>query len=579
MPSTVRLIRFACSSLLLLLLCTLIPSSQIHAAAGGSRRAAAVPLTVNRGNAHLYNVRVLATHTGQDIVIDIESLARAFRLGLRRTRSGLVLEENLGSAPTLCSVIEGNNFIRIASRTQEQPLRIIQLQSAPMLQKNSFWLPVDQACRLFSLWLNHPVRYDRISGRIRADMAPGAVNGTDGNLGLLNGPAAPAISRDERRTDLSVTPVQLRTVITGVEVAKKANGAIISFSASGPPSAGTVNGPDGTGTTLFSLDKATCDTGNLMRLYKTGMVRSISARQAAGNTLQFSIVLDNNSFAINSVELQYNKRQNSYDLYIRSDVDVEEIRRKEKEKQIARVLNRDMAKWKFDTVILDAGHGGKDPGAVGYEGTREKDVALNIVRDLGAFIEQRWPDVQVIYTRRDDTFIPLHERGKVANRNGGKLFLSVHCNASVNRTARGAEVYILGIHKNKAALDVAMMENAVIRNEADYQTEYKNFSDEYLIMSSMAQNAFTRQSTDLAQDLLRPFEGKQATRGVRQAGFMVLWTPSMPSALVEVGYLSNPAEERILRDRQEQTRIAYGLFKGLQSYRKNYESTVLSSLN
>jgi len=230
--------------------------------------------------------------------------------------------------------------------------------------------------------------------------------------------------------------------------------------------------------------------------------------------------------------------------------------------------------------VLDAVHGGHDPGAIGGRGTREKDVVLNIVQDLGNLIAQKWPDVRVVYTRREDRFIPLHERGKIANRNGGKLFVSVHCNATRRKTVKGSEVYILGPHKNQAALEVAMFENSVITKEIDYKERYKGFSAEYLIMSSMAQSAFAKQSTDLAIEVQNRIDRPYSTngRGVRQAGFMVLWTPSMPSILIETGYLSNPEEERILRDRQEQTKIAYRIFSGLESYRKDYERQQLATM-
>jgi N-acetylmuramoyl-L-alanine amidase len=187
--------------------------------------------------------------------------------------------------------------------------------------------------------------------------------------------------------------------------------------------------------------------------------------------------------------------------------------------------------------------------------------------------------VKVIYTRKDDRFIPLNERGKIANRYGGKLFVSVHCNATVNKNIHGAEVYILGTHKTQNALSVAMFENSVITKEENYKERYKGFSDEYLIMSSMAQSAFAKQSTDLAQHVLKRIERNYSNNGlgVRQAGFMVLWTPSMPSILVESGYLSHPDEEKILRDREEQTKIAYGIFQGLQQYKANYESSMTAT--
>ena len=131
--------------------------------------------------------------------------------------------------------------------------------------------------------------------------------------------------------------------------------------------------------------------------------------------MQFTVALDKRAGVISSVDFQRDKKHNMYLLYVRTNADVEDIFRKEKEQQIADVLSRDVEKWKLNTIVLDAGHGGKDPGAIGGKGTREKDVVLNIVHDLGTFIEQKWPDVRVIYTRKDDTFIPLHERGKIAN--------------------------------------------------------------------------------------------------------------------------------------------------------------------
>jgi len=126
-----------------------------------------------------------------------------------------------------------------------------------------------------------------------------------------------------------------------------------------------------------------------------------------------------------------------------------------------------------------------------------------------------------------------------------------------------------------------MFENSVIRKEENFEEQYKGFSEEHLIMSSMAQNAFAKQSTSLAQHILKPAgrdESVTNARGVRQAGFMVLWTPSMPSVLVEVGYLSNPEEERMLRDRQVEAKIAYGIFQGVQAYRKNYETSSKASM-
>ncbi|NTW09776.1 MAG: N-acetylmuramoyl-L-alanine amidase, partial [Chlorobiaceae bacterium] len=333
------------------------------------------------------------------------------------------------------------------------------------------------------------------------------------------------------------------------------------------------------GYAYFSFEKASCDPRSLSKIYSGGIVKSITPKKFEAGGVQLTISLDNRGYAIRSVELNRDENNSRYVIYIRYDANVGEIHRREKQRQIEKVISRDIEKWKLDTIVLDAGHGGKDPGAIGFSGTREKDVVINIVHDIGSFIRQQWPEVKVVYTRNDDTFIPLNERGRIANRNSGKLFVSVHCNSSPNSTAHGSEVYILGPHKTKASLEVAMMENAVIRQESDYQEQYKGFSEEYLIMSSMAQSAFVKQSTLLAQNILRPDERQMTnSRGVRQAGFMVLWTPSMPSALVEVGYLSNPREEELLGNREVQQRLARAIFKGIQVYRRNYETSTMAAM-
>ena len=566
-------IRFFGAGLTLLML--LLFSQTARAAAPSlQQEQASVQLVVTMSDDHSYTVRVLALKNGNKLLVDLESMARALRLSFHRTGNLLVLEESLRTPGTLCTVTPGNCFVRLVSAGTEPPSRALQLQSRPVLRQSKFYLPVNQACRLFALWLERDVDYNSSSGKIHASLKAKLVEKPPAASGLVSNGKQSATTAGDKHPDPD------KTVITGIEVDKRANGAIIRFLASGPAVHASLLKPDADGYAFFSLEKATCDINAVSKVFESGIVRAITPQQFSGAGIQFTVSLDKRSGVINSVEYQRDKKRNRYVLYVRTNADVEAIHKKEKEQQIAQVLNRDIEKWKLDTIVLDAGHGGKDPGAIGTQGTREKDVVMNIVHDLGSFIEQKWPDVRVIYTRKNDTFIPLYERGKIANRNGGKLFVSVHCNASPNHGARGPEVYVLGVHKNKAALDVAMFENSVIRKEADYKLAYQGFTEEHLIMSSMAQNAFARQSTILAQDILQPGSGQLTNgRGVRQAGFMVLWTPSMPSALVEIGYLSNSSEEKILQDRQEQAKIAYSIFQGLQAYRKNYETSTMATLN
>jgi len=557
--------------LMLLMLSFRTLSAEPQAQAGRTT----VPLHVTTGKDQGYTIKVLARREGSVLMIDLESMARALRLSFRDDQGVLVLDEALGVPGSSCMVMINNNFAKVVSKDPGHPKRIVQLQSAPASIQSKIYLPVNQACRLFTVWLDREVVYNYSSGMMNAWLNRKRFGESVGLIGLVKDEEQPTVQGNSRHAD------EVPTVITGIEIEKRENGVIISFLASGIPTQSSLLRPDAEGFVYFSLEKASCDVNTLSKIYSGGVVKAITPKQFDEGGLQFTVALDNKSFEITSVEFHRDEKKNRYVLYVRSNADVQEIRKKEIEQQNAQVIGRDVEKWKLNTIVLDAGHGGKDPGTIGFGGTREKDVALNIVHDLGTFISQKWPDVNVIYTRKDDRFIPLHERGKIANQSGGKLFISIHCNSSPNRSARGSEVYILGLHKNKEALDVAMFENSVIRQEEDFQEQYKGFSEEHLIMSSMAQNAFAKQSTSLAQYIIRPVDRQSSVnnaRGVRQAGFMVLWTPSMPSILVEVGYLSNPEEERMLRDRQVQTKVAYGIFKGVQAYRKNYETTSRASL-
>ncbi len=565
----------SCYAVLMLMTVLMLSFRTLNAASSEAYGSTVVPVVVTTGNFQSYTMKVLALRTASTVMIDLESMARALRLSYRKEQGGLVIEESVGMSGSICTIGANNNFVRVLSRDPERPLRVIQLHSAPSLMQSRIWLPVAQACRLMTVWLDRDVVFNHSSGQI--SVLPGRKN-----LGESTGAIGALRNEEQPAAEGSIKPAESgRTTITAIEVKNRANGAIIIFSAAGVDAQASLVAPNAEGDTYFSLEKATCDISALTKVYGSGVVKAITPKEVAGSGLQFALALDNRSFVINSVEFQRDKKHNSYLLYIRFKADVEEIRRREKARQIAEVLSRDVEKWKLDTIVLDAGHGGKDPGATGGNGTAEKDVALNIVSDLGTIITRTWPDVRVIYTRKDDTFIPLHQRGKIANQSGGKLFISLHCNASPNHKARGSEVYILGPNKTKAALDVAMLENSVIRKEADANLAYKGFTEEYLIMSSMAQSSFARQSTSLARQILKPDDLPPVnnSRGVRQAGFMVLWTPSMPSALVEVGYLSNPGEEKILRDRQEQAKIAYRIFQGVQTYRKNYETSNLAAMS
>jgi len=534
----------------------------------------AISLNVLTGEEQGYTIKVVALRSAGVLMIDLESLVRSLRMSYRNEQGSLVIEESFGMPGTICTIMAGNHFVRVLSRNPELPKRIIQLPSAPVVMQSRLFLPVSQVCRLLNVWLDREVVYNQSAGKIALRLDQKSMGESDGTIGTVNDDGSLDAESANKRAEAE------RTVITGIEVKKRSDGALIIFSASGIAVQSSLVTLNKEGYTYFALEKASCDVSALTKVYSGSVVSSITPKQAAGAGLQFTIALDNRRFLVNSVEFLRDNKRNRYTIFVRSNANAEAVGSKDKERQITQVLSRDIEKWKLDTIVLDAGHGGKDPGATGGNGTSEKDVALNIVRDLGTFITQKWPDVRVIYTRKEDSFIPLLQRGKIANQSGGKLFISIHCNANRDRSVRGSDVYILGAHKTKEALEVALLENSVIRQEADYTKAYKGFTEEYLIMSSMAQSAFARQSASLARHILNPDYRTTVTSrgGVHQAGFMVLWSPSMPSALVEVGYLSNAREEQILRDRQEQKKIAYSIFQGVQAYRKNYETASMAAM-
>ncbi len=228
------------------------------------------------------------------------------------------------------------------------------------------------------------------------------------------------------------------------------------------------------------------------------------------------------------------------------------------------------------TVVIDPGHGGRDPGAVGRK-VKEKDIVLEISLKLGQYIEEYLDDVEVIYTRTTDEFVELHRRAQIANENKADLFISMHCNASPSSRAYGAETFVMGLHRSKENLEVAKKENASILYEDDYLETYDGYdpnSPEANIIFSMFQNAYLNQSLSMAslvQDQFRDRAGRN-DRGVKQAGFLVLYNITMPGILVEAGFLSNPAEEKYLMTESGQAYIASAIFRAFRDYKNQQDA-------
>jgi N-acetylmuramoyl-L-alanine amidase len=228
----------------------------------------------------------------------------------------------------------------------------------------------------------------------------------------------------------------------------------------------------------------------------------------------------------------------------------------------------------MNTVVIDAGHGGHDPGASGANSV-EKNLTLAIALMTGERLVELYPDIKVLYTRTDDTFVPLHQRATFANQNSADLFISIHCNSNPTPSLRGAETYVMGLHKTTENLEVAKTENAAILAEDNYQENYDGFdpdSDEDYIMLSMMQTANIDQSIDFAmmvQEKLHSVGGVR-NRGVKQAGFVVLYLTTMPGVLIETGYLSNAADEAYLLKEENQRKIAHAIAEAIVDYKSKH---------
>ena len=230
------------------------------------------------------------------------------------------------------------------------------------------------------------------------------------------------------------------------------------------------------------------------------------------------------------------------------------------------------------TIVIDPGHGGKDPGTMGTKrySKYEKDIALSVSLKLGDYISKTFPEINVVYTRSEDVFLELNQRTEIANNVNSDLFISIHCDGFTNSTASGASVFVMGMSKLKANLDVAMRENSAIYLEDNYQQKYDGFdpeSPESYIVFNLMQNTYLDQSLQLAEEVERQFavNANRKSRGVKQAPFYVISRTNMPSILVECGFLTNHKEEDFLHSDIGQEYIASAIFRAFRDYKQSVE--------
>jgi N-acetylmuramoyl-L-alanine amidase len=376
--------------------------------------------------------------------------------------------------------------------------------------------------------------------------------------------AVPAAEDTQRKQMVTYQIPEGETVITKIDYQENVNGMAIIFSTNG--------NFDATDFSRFFNDNNDfyftvfgCKTDSV-RFSEKNPTKSISETKviASDKSTQFIFRLKKE---FNSSDVAFNPKSKQIILSLFLPMN-EEIKEK---------IANAQATWKIDTIVLDAGHGGKDPGTVGRWGNmHEKDIVLDVVLRLGRLLEKQ-KDINVVYTRKTDTFIPLWKRTQIANEADGKLFLSFHVNAAGSKSANGFESYLLRPGKEKQSIELAKAENAVILMEStEDKKKYENYDNISNIVANLVSSIYMKDSEDFAEILSNNFSKNvdQRNRGVKQAGFYVLVGASMPKVLIELGYNTNWSEAKKLNSRRHRQHLAETIFNSIMEFKIKSDNTL-----
>ncbi len=378
--------------------------------------------------------------------------------------------------------------------------------------------------------------------------------------------SAETVTRAARRAPTSFD-------ITGLSVEPKLNGYVIRIAATRPFDE-FESWTKQDGWLYVTVAGAKADVEKINKFKPTEVFNKVVAIQNP-TSAQLTFKLTKN---IAGSEIISDPSSNDILLSLRLPSEADSIAAEEDRRELFAALEGARSRWKLDVIVIDAGHGGDDPGALGVTRVREKDITLAIALKLGKLIEKNLHDVKVVYTRKSDTFVELYRRGQMANAAGGKLFISIHCNSMRRKPHRqnGFEIYLLRPGRTEEAVQIAERENAVVKLEKGYEKRYQELTEENFILVTMAQSAYVKYSERFAE-LLRQEMGNRlvlADNGVRQAGFLVLVGASMPNVLIETAYLSNRNDERYLKSKAGQEQIAVAIFTAVKKYKSEYEKAL-----
>jgi N-acetylmuramoyl-L-alanine amidase len=470
------------------------------------------------------------------VYASLSDIANALSLATFENQTAKKLE--LKAAAYKLVATSGNPFITIIGQAGKRS--VFQLSADVLNAAGTYFVPLESFTPLFRIALGRSVVYDDEKNTLRLSSAT-STTGYD---------------------------------ITTLRLEPKSNGMLIRI-----PTSRQLNDFESwlrrDGWLYVTIGDARADIDAINKLQPVGLVKQIVAIQSP-TAVQLTFKLSGKIAAS-----EITKEDGTHDILIslRTPGSEEKQLLEKKQREVRADLENQRKRWELDVIVLDAGHGGKDYGAIGVTKVKEKDATLGITLKLGKLLEKNLKSVKVVYTRKDDSFIELHRRGQIANEANGKLFISIHCNALRKKPSptSGFEVYLLRPGRTEDAIEIAERENAVIELEEGYEQRYQKLTEENFILVAMAQSAHVKASeyfADIAQQELED-NTNIPNRGVKQAGFLVLVGASMPNVLVETAYLSNRDDERYLKSEAGQHKIAEALFKAIKKYKEEYEKLLL----
>jgi N-acetylmuramoyl-L-alanine amidase len=465
--------------------------------------------------------------------ISIKEFAEAFNAGYFFNTSNSKAELKFNNY--ILKVTANNPFL-ILTKKEDNSSEAIQLPTVAIVLKNQTYIPLEYTAGVLSTCLENEIKY------------PGGPKET--------------VKIENKKSEVENKKEEMGNITSlKFSSSEKANGTLLTIQSN--REIDILNHAIFDDTIIISLPRVKLDLNKNVLSFAKGLAKEIELQN-----------LDNEAI----IKISLREDFSTYEV-IHNNGDKEilvTLHSKKFEKNNSEV-NPKKEKWNFDVIVLDAGHGGQDYGAIGVDGAVEKEINLAIALKLGKLISKNLPDIKVVYTREDDRFIELYQRGKIANENNGKLFISIHCNSTPQKPgpANGFEIYLLRPGKTEDAIAIAERENSVIQYEDD-PSRYQKLTDENFILVSMASSSYMKYSERFAELLDKHLSSniKENSRGVRQAGFYVLVGASMPSVLIETGFISNHDDALYLKSKEGQNEIAQSIFNAIKSFKEYYEKVI-----